>query len=234
MNCRRGLFFILLSILGVAYTQAVPSSTPLSFNQSFKKITQTQPQTFFYQIPISPKGKIETRACAYCPIEETSVVAMPIVPLEWLAKNLPCYQNKLCSKPNHMSFKGLSCCNQISSLYQLMSHDLHNWVPETRQIKQLRGKHIPGILPLTNNNQSSYDIRVDKKKHVIHIPDAKRGTVARIYLYMTDTYQIKMDRELRATLESWDKLYGVTDWEKTRNRLIYNLQGKANEWVERL
>lgn len=233
MNCPRWFFFILLYVWGAACVQAAPSSAP-SFHQLFKKITQAQPHTFFYHLPISVQGKIEIRSCAYCPIEQLSVSAMPIVPLEWLAETLPCYQHKLCSKPNRLSYKGLSCCNQISSLYQRMSHDLHNWVPETRQIKQLRGQHTPGILSLTNNNQTSYDVRVDKKKHLIHIPEAKRGTVARIYLYMADAYQLNLDKELRMTLESWDKLYGVTDWEKTRNRLIFNLQGKANEWVERL
>ena len=47
-------------------------------------------------------------------------------------------------------------------------------------------------------------------------------------------YQLKLEKDLRATLESWHTLYGVTAWEKNRNRLIYNEQGTYNRRVEEL
>jgi hypothetical protein len=129
-GCR---YFILGAILilfnGFAYANPeINCLAKSSFNKLFKKITQAQPYTFFYHLPISPQGKVKVQSCAYCPIEEANVVAMPIVPLEWLAKDLPCYQHKLCSKPNSLFYKGLSCCQKTDSLYQKMSQDLHNFV----------------------------------------------------------------------------------------------------------
>lgn len=203
-----------------------------SFNKSFKEITQAQPYTFFCQLPISAKGKVEFQACGYCPIEQTLVVAMPIVPLEQLAKNLPCYQHKICAKPNSTFYQGLSCCKKIDLRYQKMSQDLHNLVPETKQIKQLRAQHIPGILLNITHSLSCQALQIDSKKHLIHIPEAQRGAVARIYLYMSEQYQINLDNDLRYTLDNWHALYPVTPWEKKRNRLIYNQQGTYNKWIE--
>ncbi len=212
----------------------IPQAHADSINPLFKKIIQAQPYTFFCQLPISPKNKVDFQACGYCPIEQASVVAMPIVPFEQLAKNLPCYQHKICAKPNSSFYQGLSCCKKIDLLYQKMSQDLHNLVPETKHIKQLRAQKIPGILPNITSSLGCQALQTDSKRHVIHIPEAQRGMVARIYLYMSDTYQLKLDKELRQTLENWHALYGVTAWEKTRNRLIYNEQGTFNHWVETL
>ena len=115
-----------------------------------------------------------------------------------------------------------------------MSQDLHNLVAETRHVKQLRAQHFPGILPNVTPTLGCNELISDKKRHVIHIPEAQRGPIARIYLYMNDTYQLKLDQSLLTTLESWHSLYKVTDWEKTRNRLIFNEQGTYNRRIEEL
>lgn len=221
-------FFILILLLPISLCNADP------INKSFKTITQAQPHTFFCHLPISPKGKVTFQACGYCPIEQVTVVAMPIVPNEWLAKDLPCYQHKLCSKPNGFFYKGLSCCKKIDIFYQRMSQDLHNWVPEIKHIKQLRGRNTPAVFADIIPALGCHELRVDTKKHLIHIPEAQRGAFARIYLYMADTYQLKLEKDLRTTLESWHALYGVTAWEKNRNRLIYKEQGTYNRRVEEL
>lgn len=212
----------------------IPKAQANLVNKSFKQITQAQPYTFFCQLPISAKGKVNFQACGYCPIEQISVVAMPIVPLEQLAKNLPCYQHKICAKPNSTFYQGLSCCKKIDLRYQKMSQDLHNLVPETKYMKQLRAQHTPGILPNISLSLGCQALQLDSKKHLIHIPEAQRGAVARIYLYMSDRYQIKLDKELRQTLENWHALHPVNAWEKTRNRLIYNEQGTYNGRIENL
>ncbi len=222
------LIIILLMCFPLSHAQAD------TLQKSFKKITQAQPHTFFCQLPISPEGKVTFQACGYCPIEQVSVVRMPIVPTEWLAKDLPCYQHKLCSKPNSFFYKGLSCCKKIDVFYQRMSQDLHNWVPEMKHTKQLRAQHTPAVLANVTPALGCHELQVDKKRHLIHIPEAQRGAFARIYLYMADTYHLKLEKDLRTTLESWHDSYGVTAWEKNRNRLIYNEQGTYNKRIEAL
>ncbi len=222
-------------MLPTYYAQASPASAaPPALTKLFQHITQTQPHTFFCHLPISPQGKVNFQSCGYCPIEPVSVIALRIVPNAILAKNLPCYQHKLCSKPNRYFYQGISCCQKIDILYQRMAQDLHNWVPEIRHIKQLWGTHIPSVLPNIPASLSCHELTLDKKKYLIHVPEAQRGAVARIYLYMADTYQLKLEQELRNTLESWHELYAITAWEKTRNRLIYQAQGTYNHRIERL
>ncbi len=58
-----------------------------------------------------------------------------------------------------------------------------------------------------------------------------RGDVARAWLYMSETYGIRLSREERTLFEEWREADPVDAWERLRDERIEAIQGNRNEWV---
>jgi deoxyribonuclease I len=61
--------------------------------------------------------------------------------------------------------------------------------------------------------------------------DDVRGGAARIWLYMTATYKIRLTMAQRDMFEAWSKSDPVDEWEKLRDRRIEAVQGNKNPFV---
>jgi len=61
-----------------------------------------------------------------------------------------------------------------------------------------------------------------------------KGNIARIYLYMIDRYNLKVEDSLRDLCLTWHHQYPVSPWEKEKNRKIFKLQGTFNPYIEKL
>ena len=58
-----------------------------------------------------------------------------------------------------------------------------------------------------------------------------RGDAARIWLYMTATYKIRLTTAQRQMFEAWSNADPVDDWEELRDRRIEAVQGNKNPFV---
>ncbi len=58
-----------------------------------------------------------------------------------------------------------------------------------------------------------------------------QGDVARAWLYMSDTYGIRLSRQERVMLKGWHEADPVDAFEVLRDERIEAIQGNKNPWV---
>lgn len=220
--------FILYSSIGTTKTSpSKKTQLPVQLMQ----IYHSHYVTFFCQQSFSAPGEINVKGCPKCPALPQPIQWMPLVPRQQFAADLNCYKMKSCFNKKGEYFKGLSCCQKQDSTYQQMNSDLHNLVPESRYLAQLRARYKLGYVKETFKKKSSCELYLDPKNKIMEPPVAVRGMIARAYLYMKETYRIPLSREEYDLYLKWHQEYPVTAWERERNQKIKDLQGNENRFV---
>ena len=51
-----------------------------------------------------------------------------------------------------------------------------------------------------------------------------RGDIARVYLYMSQKYNINLSKQETQMMEAWNKLDPVDDWEREKIKLVQKYQ----------
>lgn len=59
-----------------------------------------------------------------------------------------------------------------------------------------------------------------------------RGAIARIYFYMIDQHQLTVDQDYYMLLIQWSHIHPVMEWERERNRILTEMTGKSNYYVD--
>lgn len=72
---------------------------------------------------------------------------------------------------------------------------------------------------------------VDFKLRAVQPRPEVRGRIARIYMYMHDTYSLRMSRQDKQLMCAWARSMPVDQWELTRDRRIVARQGNGNRFV---
>ena len=75
------------------------------------------------------------------------------------------------------------------------------------------------------------NFEIGGKPRVTEPREEVRGDAARIWLYMSDAYKIKLSAAQRDTFEAWSKEDPVDTWELLRDRRIEAVQGNKNPFV---
>ncbi|MFO1258498.1 MAG: endonuclease [Gammaproteobacteria bacterium] len=188
----------------------------------------TSPYTFFCQQPFSTTGTVITQDCPTCPNMESKIKWFYIVPPEVFAKDLLCYQEKLCVNAKGKWYKGRSCCDKKAPLYTMMSRDLHNLMPDTPHLAKQRGHRT--FMPLLEATSGCF-FKLDKKAKVLYVDPNQMGLIARAYLYMMDTYSLEIPESDRKQYLTWHKAYPPSRWEILRNQKIKMIQGNENLYI---
>lgn len=212
---------------------------PLSINATLKKeqinqlnaIHHTHRITFFCEQSFQENGDLILPRCQSCPTSTLKVQWMPIIPLSHLASHLSCYRDKLCLDKNAKSYGGLRCCQKISPLFNEMKKDLYNYVPENPTIARLKGHYAYGELSETSYSKSGCHFKIDKKRKQVAPKPQLLGQIARTYLYFHQHYQLPLTYEEKTRYARWNKEYPLTDWERKRNQLIFEQQGKHTTYL---
>lgn len=74
-------------------------------------------------------------------------------------------------------------------------------------------------------------MKIDFKRKLVEPPKRSRGSIARTYFYMSERYKIILSQKQKKIFKKWDKIFPVTKWECTRERLIFQVQGYHNNYV---
>lgn len=185
--------------------------------------------TFFCEQPFSSTGEIKTKR--HQPALNEKFTCMHLVPLKKLAAFYTCYHQK-CVSQNGRVNRGIRCC-QHDSQFQQMQQDLHNLVPETKQLKQQRERYTFAEISDSDSTPKKMECHfvINKKTKQLEPAPSKRGIIARAYLYMKDTYPFRLSDEEMALYLKWHQQYPVTTDERKRNQMIFEMQGKRNHWV---
>ncbi len=128
-------------------------------------------------------------------------------------------------------FKGRKCA-QNSPEFARIEADLYNLWPEVGELNGLRSNFSMAELGAEKSNLSEFGACKAKiEDHKFEPMAHAKGRVARVYLYMEQTYPgrgIVSDKN-KKLFEAWDRLHPVDPWECERAQKIEALTGKKNE-----
>lgn len=199
-------------------------------NKTLLQLYQDHPRTFFCEHTFSKTGVLTSYGSKQQAIIDETITWMQIVPIKQLAPFYACYQQPCLDKHGKRQ-QGVRCCQKHDQQFQRMQKDLHNFVPETRTLKNLRNRYTFGEFAHASAKSSSCHFFVDKKIKQLEPAPNKRGRIARTYLYMKDHYPLRLSDEEMALYLRWHQEYPVTQEERLRNEKIFGLQGTRNHWV---
>ena len=217
---------ILLSFLFVSSVYAEPPSNPVkSFGTAKKhtlKIFQDHRITFYCRCDYSAEKSIDPNSCGYKPknpltkkgkinVRATRIEWEHVVPANVFAKKLNCGSRKKCHKE--------------SKEFRLMEADLYNLVPAVGELNADRSNEPYGMIEGESREYGHCDFESTKK--VTEPAPFIRGDIARIWLYMNETYELNISAEQVEMFTEWDKEDPVSMWELERQERIEVIQGNT-------
>lgn len=203
------------------------------FNQvQHRKMNMIFPDDRYYtpRLPLTKKGKINIRT--------QRIEAEHIMPAFNFGRQMTCWRDgdPTCVKKKKgklTPYAGRQCCEKVSKEFRLMEADLHNLVPAIGEVNGDRSnfRYADSAIPL-KGEYGQCQIDIDFKDRKAYPADYTKGMISRAYLYMSQTYGIKLSKQDRRLMEAWNKKYPVSDWERERNRRIKAIQGNGNPYVK--
>lgn len=152
-----------------------------------------------------------------------------VVPASDFGRQRACWR----SPPPDQS--GREHCREVDEQFRLMEADPHNLIPVIGTLNALRSNYRFGMVASESEESRisgcPYKIASDGAGRFIEPPDAVKGKIARIYLYMEDRYEFKIGRSQRRVIEAWHRQFPVSQWEIARNRRLFRVTGVENPYV---
>ncbi len=149
-------------------------------------------------------------------IEWEHIVPVSLMPFErWACR----------SEPNG----NLRRCLREVPEARAMIYDLHNLAPSVGQVNQDRSNDRYADLPDDTSDFGS--CAVEDTTALFEPPDCHKGDVARIWLYMHDTYGVSIRDAEWAMFSEWSEMDPVSPWEVERDARIFALTGTRNPYV---
>ncbi|HIC43262.1 MAG TPA: hypothetical protein EYO73_02915 [Sulfurimonas sp.] len=134
--------------------------------------------------------------------------------------------NEQCVTRKGNVYKGRKCAQKVSKLFNLMEADMYNLVPVIGALNAMRSDKEFGIIEGEKREFGNIDIEINKS--TIEVSENKRGDVARVLLYMNDTYGVQFPNhsETLQMLYSWNFNDPEDEWEVKKKKLLtkhYNM-----------
>lgn len=144
-----------------------------------------------------------------------------VVPAWVLGHQRQCWQNG-----------GRKNCTDTDPVFAVAEGDLINLVPAVGEVNGDRSNFPYSAWtrqpePIYGQCQTIIDFRARK----VQPREEVRGRIARINLYMHETYGLSMSRQDRQLMCAWARTYPVDDWETARDVRIARFQGHGNPFV---
>lgn len=198
-----------------------------SFNNAktlLKKMYADNRVTFYCGCTYNEHHQVDLNSCGY-KIRKNANRAHRIewehvVPASYFGQRLPCWGDG-----------GRKNCQRKSTLFNKFEGDLHNLVPEVGELNADRSNHPYGI---AHNKRSVYgacEFYVDEVNNIAEPKDSRKGDVARIWLHMSDKYDMVLPGHMRELFDAWNKADPVDLEELQRNHKIYAVQGDDNKYI---
>ena len=226
---------------------AEPPSRPFSSFESAKNVARNgiyldHPVDLYCGCAYTPNktksgGVIDASSCGYKPRKNKKRGKVleweHIVPAAYFGSNLTCWKtgNKKCVRPAGKLLKGRECCSKVNPSFKRIEADLHNLAPAVGELNGDRSNLPYGIVFGEPRRYGSCDFAIGGKPKVTEPRPAIRGDVARVWLYMADTYNLKITAQQKAMFQQWSKDDPVDDRERARDRRIEGAQGNRNPFV---
>ena len=202
------------------------AEAPKTFNAAKKiawQIYAARPTTFYCQCHYSG-NRVDLDSCGYHPRKQLRraqrVEWEHVVPAWVIGHQRQCWQNG-----------GRRHCERHDPLFRRAEADLHNLVPVVGEVNGDRSNFAFGMLSQAPHQYGACPFVVDFRQRTAMPPAQTRGAIARIYLYMSQRYGLRLSRADLRLHQAWNRQYPVSEWELWRNRRIACIQGHANPHV---
>lgn len=234
------LFFIFLMTVGVGLCADPQQHSIISFSAAkllAKQIHADHQKTFYCGCRYNKHGHIDLNSCGYQPIKDPKRANRleweHLMPAHHFGQHRECWRKPLCQKKNGKSYKGRKCCQKVDPQFNQMEADLHNLVPEVGELNGLRSNFRYGLLPHIAPGQFGVcEFKIDEEQRVVEPRSEIRGLIARAYLYMANTYQIRLSNSQEQLFTAWNKQHPPTQWEIEWDNRIYAAQVNHNPYIQ--
>lgn len=153
-----------------------------------------------------------------------------MMPAENFGRQLPCWQEKICSKANK-PYRGRACCARMDSTFQKMEAELYNLWPAVGFVNQARSNYRFSPLEGTSGFFGC-DFKVDKILRKVEPRDSAKGIVARANLFMSQKYQINISESQQTLFEIWNQQFPPDEWEIHWANEIEKIEGYSNHYIQ--
>ncbi len=131
-----------------------------------------------------------------------------VMPVERFARDLPCWKDG-----------GRKACKKDET-FRVMESDMNNLVPAIGEINSDRSNFsFANKLPKKGHYRNC-EFEIDFKNKKVFPKKEIRGDIARIYFYMSKTYNIKLSKDEIKMFEKWDEQDSISSWEKIKSERI--------------
>ncbi len=117
--------------------------------------------------------------------------------------------------------------------------DLHHLYPTDSQMNSVRGNFEFGEVAKDSKNLKCPTVRIgqpaadhNQAGPVFEPPEDHKGRVARALFYFSVKYDLPISRGEEMTLRAWHQTHPVDEFEKERNRKVFEIQGSRNPFVD--
>ncbi|WP_257398785.1 endonuclease [Campylobacter lari] len=184
--------------LGSTYQYDFYCNAPFKANKKGKytKFEVVKSDLYTPRNEYTKKGKINQRA--------KRIEWEHIMPAQNFGKHLPCWREG-----------GRKAC-QNDPLFTKMEADKQNLVPAIGEVNGDRSnfRYAEAPLNLEYTQYGNCKVYTDFKLKRFYPANYSKGWIARSYLYMSKTYNIRLSDQERKLMESWDKQYPMSEKEK--------------------
>jgi len=206
-----------------------------SFAQAKKRmqyVYKYHPEAFFSGCAYNYKktDEIDYGSCGYTPAQSENgaghIVWEAVMTPERYGGELACWRegDKECVDSDGKPFKGKRCCRKVSKAFRIMQADMMNLVPVIDTLGSARNGFSFGSDAPKTGQYGTVAFEVDPTKRQLHVRPEIRGDIARIYLYMSDTYNIRLSDGESTQMEQWNREDPEDAWEKKRKKVIEKYQ----------
>lgn len=213
-----------------------PSSFRTAKRRALKVIYKDHRVTFYCLCGYDDQKRVDASKCGYEPRNDN--VRARRIEWEHLVSASAFGQHRACWKPGTCPRKrGRRCCRKIDSEFRRMEADLQNLVPAVGELNAARSNYRFGDVPGEAREFGKCDFEVDRTNRITEPPPARRGEIARTYLYMHFAYKKGGKAGLpltKAQIErflKWHRADPPDQWERERNKRIAAIQDGGNPLI---
>ena len=229
------IIFLLFSML--LYAEQLESFTKAK--KLMREVYKPHQITFYADCKynyMDKKNMVNRNSCGYKPRNERTkkgkinqrarrIEWEHVMPAENFGRHFACWRDgdSKCVNGKGKAFKGRKCCEKVSKQYRIIQADMMNLVPAIGELNADRSNFRYGADEPKIGQYGQVPFQVDFKQRRAYINPTKCGDVARIYLYMSETYNIPLSKQEGQLMQSWDNQDPLDKWEKERIKRIKSL-----------
>ncbi len=194
-------------------------------------------RSFLCGCPFRADGRVNHAGCGYAARADDEaakrIAWTHLVPPLEFGGDRKCWMASGCKDAEGKSATGVQCCVATDPEFVAMYTDLHNLVPMIEEVANDRAGARFGEIDGEDRLYGRCDFEVDTEQGVAEPPPARRGDVARAYLYMDATYPgaLSLSPLERRRLATWAAEDPPDESERARAQAISAAQGVPNPWL---